>query len=110
MRSLRNALHRLGCTVVDVRCAADITNASTLLFPGVGRFGQAMAALEAGGYTAALRAYVEADRPFFGICLGMQVLFRSSEETPGVEGLGLIPGDVTRFPSDERLKVRAKYC
>ena len=62
-----------------------------LVFPGVGSFGSAMANLEAKGLTAALKAYVTAGRPFFGICLGMQTLFEGSEETPGVA--------VTPYPS-----------
>ena len=52
-----------------------------------------------------MRAYIAADRPFFGICLGMQSLFQSSEESPGVEGLGIIPGTVTKFDASTGLKV-----
>ncbi len=95
--SLRNALRKLGFEVDDVTTPEHIAAAGVLLFPGVGSFGNCMAVLEAKGLIEPLRAYVRADRPFLGICLGMQTLFESSEESPGVRGLGLIPGAVGRF-------------
>eukprot|EP00285_Hemiselmis_virescens_P016438 CAMPEP_0173393750 /NCGR_PEP_ID=MMETSP1356-20130122/22284_1 /TAXON_ID=77927 ORGANISM="Hemiselmis virescens, Strain PCC157" /NCGR_SAMPLE_ID=MMETSP1356 /ASSEMBLY_ACC=CAM_ASM_000847 /LENGTH=538 /DNA_ID=CAMNT_0014351817 /DNA_START=47 /DNA_END=1663 /DNA_ORIENTATION=- len=97
IRSLRNALTKVGCDIQDVKSADDIANARILVFPGVGSFGACVENLDRLGYTDALRAYVQAGRCFFGICLGMQCLFESSEETPGVKGLGVIPGKVTQF-------------
>ena len=67
------------------------------IFPGVGSFGAAMRLLRQQGYAEPLKAYVEDGRPFLGICIGLQVLFQGSEETPGVEGLGVIPSTITRF-------------
>ncbi|KJE94115.1 glutamine amidotransferase/cyclase [Capsaspora owczarzaki ATCC 30864] len=98
VRSLVNAIEKLGFTVVPVRSADELKHADRLVFPGVGAFGSAMANLERGGFTQALKDYLTAGRPFFGICLGMQTLFASSDESPGIEGLGIIPAPVRLFP------------
>ena len=79
VRSLRNALAALGFEVVDITSPAQIADAGVLVFPGGGSFGACMATLAKKGYTDALRAYVRADRPFLGICLGLQTLFEGSE-------------------------------
>ncbi|EQC39255.1 glutamine amidotransferase [Saprolegnia diclina VS20] len=99
VRSLTNALHALGYDATFVTCVEDIAAADVLLFPGVGNFQQAMHFLNANAYVDALRAYIRANKRFFGICLGMQTLFEGSEECPGVEGLGVVPGIVTKFPT-----------
>ena len=91
--------------ITQVESAADIATANKLIFPGVGAFGQAMKILEQRGYTQALKGYIQADRPFFGICLGMQLLFDGSEENGGCEGMGLIPGAVTHFDTAKGLPV-----
>ena len=65
----------------------------------------AMAALEQRGLDRAIREFVDSGRPFLGICLGLQVLFESSEESPGVKGLGLLPGKILRLPGDRGLKI-----
>jgi imidazole glycerol-phosphate synthase len=95
--SLLNALAAIGCEVDIINTADEITNARVLIFPGVGSFGACMEVLEQRGWMAALRAYVRADKPYFGICLGMQTLFEASEESPGIAGLGLLPGTIARF-------------
>jgi glutamine amidotransferase/cyclase len=97
VRSVRNAIRRLGYVVDDISTPEQIDAAKVLIFPGVGSFGNAMKTLEDRGLVEALRAYVKAGRPFFGICLGMQTLFEGSEESPGVAGLGVIPGVVKHF-------------
>jgi len=79
----------------------DIRDADRLIFPGVGSFGQAMDALQRRGFADPLRDYVLDGKPFFGICIGMQVLFEGSEEAGGSEGLGIIPGVVGRFEADQ---------
>ncbi|MDA8417532.1 MAG: imidazole glycerol phosphate synthase subunit HisF [Desulfobacteraceae bacterium] len=99
VQSVRNAIKRLGCEVREVRDPRDINNAERLVFPGVGSFGSAMGRLRELGYVEPLLAYLRADRPFLGICLGLQTLFAASEEALGVAGLGLIPGTVGRFAS-----------
>ena len=97
VRSLRNAIRALGFEIDDICTAEEIAAARVIVFPGVGSFGQAMASLRDKGWTEALKAYLKADKPFFGICLGMQSLFEGSEESPEEEGLGIIPGKVTKF-------------
>lgn len=109
VRSIRNALEAASVGVTealsvrvelcDVKDAADLAAGAVdaVVFPGVGSFGSAMEALSARGLVEPLKAYLASDRPFFGVCLGMQTLFESSAESPGVEGLGVVPGDVGRF-------------
>jgi len=99
VRSIRNAIKHLGYKVRDVTRPEDLGRADVkkLLFPGVGAFGSAMRELDNGGYVKALREYIENDRPFLGICIGMQVLFEGSEEDIGVEGLGVIAGNIDLF-------------
>jgi glutamine amidotransferase/cyclase len=104
VRSVRNAIAKLGFELTDIQRPSDILDAEYLIFPGVGAFGAAMQRLDALGYTEPLRAYLAADRPFLGICIGLQTLFEGSEESPGVPGLGLIPGLVRRF-TDRSLAV-----
>lgn len=104
VRSVRNAIRILGGQVVDVQRPADILCAEKLIFPGVGSFGSAMKRLHEDGFAGPLIEYIRADRPFLGICLGLQTLYEGSEESPGIPGLGIIPGLIRRFPAD-RLSV-----
>eukprot|EP00752_Nemacystus_decipiens_P010757 g9574.t1 len=97
VRSVRNAIKASGYTMADILTPEDIDKAQVIVFPGVGSFGSAMETLNAKGFTEPLSAYIKQDRPFFGICLGMQTLFEGSEETPGLKGLGIIPGMVGCF-------------
>lgn len=71
-----------------------------ILFPGVGAFGTAIDALQNMGFLAPLKAYIESNKPFMGICVGMQVLFQGSDESPDAQGIGLIPGTVERFSTE----------
>ena len=100
VRSIVNALESLGETVRTVTSAEDILSARKLVFPGVGAFGNMMRILHARKFVEPLVRYLESGRPFLGICIGLQALFDSSEEAPGVEGLGVIPGVVKRFDTD----------
>jgi len=104
VRSVRNAIRKLGYSTRDVTRPEDILSAHKLVFPGVGSFGSAMQRLHEYGYVAPLRRYLQDGRSFLGICLGLQTLFESSEESPDVPGLGIIPGRVGRF-DDARLSV-----
>ncbi|MBT4091035.1 MAG: imidazole glycerol phosphate synthase subunit HisH, partial [Deltaproteobacteria bacterium] len=98
--SVINAIQSQGETVKLVNSAADIENAERLVFPGVGAFGNMMEILQQKGLIKALKGYLEDDRPFLGICMGLQALFEESEEAPGVKGLGFFPGRVKRFEID----------
>ncbi len=97
VRSVVNAIEHLGETVRRVQRPEDILDAEKLVFPGVGAFGSMMQMLHQRGFVTPLKQYLAADRPFLGICLGMQALFAGSEEAPGVAGLGVLPGFVRRF-------------
>ncbi len=99
VRSVRNAIKRLGYAVSDVEKPDDIRQAEKLIFPGVGSFGSAMERLRHAGYTEPLLDYLRAGKPFLGICLGLQTLFEGSEESPGVPGLAIIKGLVKHFDS-----------
>jgi glutamine amidotransferase len=81
--------------VTDPEAAA---GAAGVVLPGVGNFGRCMEALRNSGLDRAARAAVEAGTPFLGICVGMQMLYEGSEESPGVPGLGMLPGVVARLP------------
>jgi imidazole glycerol phosphate synthase glutamine amidotransferase subunit len=81
----------------------DIEEADGVVLPGVGAFGAAMRKLNDSGWTEPLRARLAAGRPTLAICLGLQILCEASEESPGVKGLGVIPGVVRRFPNTVRV-------
>ena len=103
LRSVQNTLAELNCDYTLVNDSAGLKAATKILLPGVGHFGQMMHALDTLGVREALLERIRAKVPFFGICLGMQALFESSEEAPEVRGLGLHPGIVRRFPMDARV-------
>ncbi len=100
VRSVINAIKSQGETVKLVEDARDIENAERLVFPGVGAFGNMMTILKQKGLVQPLKEYLENDRPFLGICIGLQGLFEESEESPGIKGLCLFPGIVKRFDVD----------
>ncbi len=97
VRSVINALESLGETVKLVQRPEDILQAEKLVFPGVGHFGNMINILKGRGFFDPLKEYLASDRPFLGICLGLQALFEESEEAPGIKGLGFIKGRVKRF-------------
>jgi len=105
VRSLENAVRKLGYEVKWVQEPEDILKAERLLFPGVGSFGAAMVNLKEKNYADALNEYLSQDRPFLGICLGLHTLFEGSEESPDVRGLGVLKGSVTKFVPDHDLSV-----
>jgi glutamine amidotransferase/cyclase len=100
VRSVVNAIEKAGHTVKMAVSGEDITGAEKLVFPGVGNFGSMMRVLHEKGFVKPLLAYLNEDRPFLGICLGLQALFDKSHEAPGVPGLGFIRGEVCRFDTD----------
>jgi len=104
LRSVGKALEAAGATVTLIRTASELDTLDAVVVPGVGSFGDCARNLRRTGLWEPLQAWVRAGRPYLGICLGYQLLFESSEESPGVEGLGVLPGRVVRFSSGE-LKV-----
>jgi len=100
VRSVVNAIEKLGETVKEVQSGDDILRAEELVFPGVGNFGEVMRVLRERRLAEPLLEYLNSNRPFLGICLGLQVLFEGSEEAPDIKGLGFIPGTVHRFRTD----------
>ena len=105
IRSVEKALTYIGCKVVVTKDPQVLQAADAAVLPGVGSFGDAMHELRARGLEEPIRAFIAAGKPFLGICLGLQILFESSEESPGVEGLGLLKGKVLRIPAGEGLKI-----
>jgi imidazole glycerol-phosphate synthase subunit HisH len=103
LRSVQNTLAELNAAYTLVRDAAALHDATKIILPGVGHFGQMMRALDALSVRSALLDRIAAGVPFLGICLGLQALFESSEEAPEVRGLGLYPGVVRRFPAAARV-------
>jgi glutamine amidotransferase len=99
LRSVRNALTHLGAEVKTVDDPSDLA-ADKIVLPGVGAFGKGMERLRATGFEEPVKEAVAAGTPLLGICLGMQFLFEHSDEMGHHEGLGLLPGYVTRFPED----------
>ena len=100
VRSVINAIEKIGGTVRVAEDPGAIRHAEKLVFPGVGNFGRMMEVLREKGYVEPLLDYLREDRPFLGICLGLQALFESSEEAPGIQGLGFLKGKVKRFDID----------
>ena len=104
LKSVENALSYLNLSSRIIRDPKELMDSPAAILPGVGAFGDAMACLNRTGFTDAIREYVHKGAPLLGICLGMQLLFEASEESPGVAGLSIFPGVLRRIP-DTGLKV-----
>lgn len=104
IRSVEKAMAFLGKEAVLTRDREVIMNADHVVLPGVGSFGDAMANIRKYDLEQTIKDYVATGKPFLGICLGLQLMFEESEETPGVKGLGLLPGKCVKIPDNE-LKV-----
>lgn len=105
IKSVEKALQFLGAEVVVTRDPEVLLNADKVILPGVGAFGDAMSRLNEYGLVSIINQIVEKGTPFLGICLGLQLLFDSSEEAPGVKGLGILPGKIVRFSDEYGLKI-----
>ena len=105
IKSVEKALQYLGEEAVITRDAGEILMADKVILPGVGAFGDAMEKLNRYGLVPVIHEVVGKGIPFLGICLGLQLMFASSEEAPGVEGLGLLKGKIVRIPEGDGLKV-----
>jgi len=109
VRSLKNALNYVGIQNVISADPAVIQSADCLIIPGQGHFGAVMHSLEKRGLTQVVRDFGQT-KPLLGICVGMQILLDSSEEAPGVAGLGIFPGTVRRFPSSQKIPQMGWNC
>ena len=105
VKSVEKALLYLGQDVVVTADKETILNADKVILPGVGAFADAMENLRDTGLDEVIKEVVRRRIPFLGICLGLQVLFESSEEAPGVRGLGILKGKVLRIPEGEGIKI-----
>lgn len=105
IKSVEKAMLLLGQQVVITRDKETILNADKVILPGVGAFGDAMAKIRQYGLEEVIHQVVEKKTPFLGICLGLQLLFERSDETPGVEGLGILKGEILRIPDKGGLKI-----
>ena len=105
IKSVEKALKYLGEDAVITRDREEILSADKVILPGVGAFGDAMEKLHRFGLVDVIRQVTAAGTPFLGICLGLQLLFRSSDESPGVEGLGVLDGEIVSIPPKEGYKI-----
>ncbi|MEM6916209.1 MAG: imidazole glycerol phosphate synthase subunit HisH [Verrucomicrobiota bacterium] len=105
LRNVLNVLKALGHEGTLVSHPEDLDSIDRLIFPGVGSFGDCVEDLDRKQLRAPILDWLKADRPFFGICLGYQVLFEGSMESPGVKGLGFFEGEVIRFDESHGLKI-----
>ncbi len=105
LRSVANALLALGHSPKVIASPDQAAGITHLLLPGQGEFGDCMKRLTERGLAGFLKEWITADKPYFGICVGYQILFDSSEEAPEVSGLKIIPGTVCRFKDEPGLKI-----
>lgn len=105
LKSVEKALVSLGEDCIVTRDAETILGADKVILPGVGAFGDAMEKLHRFGLVEVIRKVAAAGTPFLGICLGLQLLFRSSDESPGVEGIGILDGEIVSIPPKEGYKI-----
>ncbi len=105
IKSVEKALKTIGEETVVTRDAETILHTDKVILPGVGSFGDAMEKLHDYGLVPVIEKVVENGTPFLGICLGLQLLFESSEESPGVSGLGILKGRILKIPENGELKI-----
>lgn len=105
IKSVEKAFEKLGADIVITKDPEVILRAEKVILPGVGAFGDAMANLHKYNLVPVIEEVVKKGTPFLGICLGLQLLFERSDETPGVEGLGILKGEILRIPECGDLKI-----
>lgn len=103
--SVSKAIEHLGEAVIVTRDAEELLKADKVILPGVGAFGDAMGKIRTYGLEDVIKKIVDRGTPFLGICLGLQIMFEESEETPGVAGLGLLKGRIKHIPDGEYSKI-----
>ncbi len=106
LQSVVKALKYIGCDCIITNKKKELMEADGAILPGVGSFADAMDCMNRSGMTEAVTEYINSEKPFLGICLGLQLLFEASEESPGAKGLGLLKGSITKIPNaDGALKI-----
>ena len=105
LKSVHKALNSLGFTSKITSSIKDINNCNGIIFPGVGSFGDCMKELDKRDLINSLKKSISSGKPFMGICLGLQILFERSEESPNVEGLSILKGEISKIKFDKDLKV-----
>lgn len=105
LSSVEKALRHIGCECGITADPGELAAAEAAVLPGVGAFGDAMGNLRMRGLEGPIRKFIASGKPFLGICLGLQILFESSEESPGVPGLGILKGKILRLSGKGGLKV-----
>lgn len=105
LKSVEKALVSLGEEVLVSRVSSEILQADKVILPGVGSFGDAMNNLDKFGLVDTIKQVTGNGTPFLGICLGLQLLFKESDETPGAEGLDILPGKILKIPAKEGFKI-----
>ena len=105
LQSVSKAFRHIGCDCLVTRDRSEILKADGAVLPGVGSFGDTADSLNEFGLTDAVKDYIKSGKPFLGICLGLQLLFPGSDESPKATGLGIFDGSITKIPSGEGLKI-----
>ncbi len=106
LQSVVKALHYIGCDCKVTNRKDELLDSEGAILPGVGSFADAMNSMEKTGAADAVLSFVQTGKPLLGICLGLQLLFDGSEESPGAKGLGLLKGSITKIPNaDGTLKI-----
>lgn len=105
LKSVEKALVSLGEEVLVSRDSSEILQADKVILPGVGSFGNAMNNLDKFGLVDTIKKVTGNGTPFLGICLGLQLLFKESDETPGAEGLDILPGKILKIPAKDGFKI-----
>ena len=105
LKSVEKALVSLGEEVIVSRDSSEILQADKVILPGVGSFGDAMNNLDKFGLVDTIKKVTRNGTPFLGICLGLQLLFKESDETPGAEGLDILPGKILKIPAKDGFKI-----
>lgn len=105
IQSVNKALKHIGCDCFVTRSHDEIIKADGAVLPGVGSFGDTVDSLSKFGIRDTAVEFINTGKPFFGICLGLQLLFPGSEESPGAKGLGVFDGSITKIPNGDGLKI-----
>ncbi len=105
LQSVVKAFRFIGCDILVTADKEELKHASAAVLPGVGAFGDAMSCLKKADFVTPVLDFIESGKPFLGICLGLQLLFEGSEETPGISGLGVLKGKIQKIPAETGLKI-----